>query len=96
MSNYSHSACQWIEHMIKETGNHIHRALCCHGGESMIRDSYGNEICKVDGYEPITKTIYQCHGCKWHGCTCLPNRTNADKNQYVTMTGTENFFIGWN
>ena len=52
LSNYSYSACQWIEHMSEETGKHIHHALCGHGGERVIRDSNGNEVCKVDGYEP--------------------------------------------
>ena len=90
--NYSYSACQWIEHMSNKTGNHIHHALCRHGGERVIRASIGNEVCNVDGYKPTTKTIYQYHGCKWHGCTCLSNRTNADKNKYVTTKGIENFF----
>ena len=64
LSNYSHSACQWIEHMSNETGKHIHHALCGHGGKRVIRDSNGNEVSKVDGYEPITKTIYQYNDCK--------------------------------
>ena len=64
LSNYSYSACQWIEQMSEETGKHIHHALSSHGGKRVIRDSNGNEICKVDGYELITKTIYQYHGCK--------------------------------
>ena len=88
-SNFSYSACQWIEHMSKETGKHIHHALCGHGGERVIRDSQGHEICKVDGYEPSTKTVYQYHGCKWHGCTCLKNRINTDENRYVETKGTE-------
>ena len=71
--------------MSEETGKHIHHALCGHGGERVIRDSEGNEISKVDGYEPTTKTIYQYHGCKWHGCTCLENRTNVDKNRYLSL-----------
>ena len=49
-----------MEHMSDETGKHIHSALCGHGGERVIRDSNGNEVCKVDGYEPIN----QYHGCK--------------------------------
>ena len=86
--NFSYSACQWIEHMSEETGKHIHHALCGHG-ERVIRDSQGHAICKVDGYEPSTKTVYQYHGCKWHGCTCLKSRTNTDKNRYVETKGTE-------
>ena len=34
-------------------------------GEKRIRI---NNVCaKVDGYDPITKTIIQVHGCFWHG-----------------------------
>ena len=29
----------------------------------------------VDGYEPKTNTVYQFHGCHWHGHICLKNRT---------------------
>ena len=87
--NSSYSACQWIEHMSEETGKHIHHTLCGHGGERVIRDSQGHEICKVDGYEPSTKTVYQYHGCKWHGRTCLKSRTNTDENRYVETKGTE-------
>ena len=75
--------------MSEETSKHIHHALCGHGGERVIRDSQGNEICKVDGYEPSTKTVYQYHGCKWNGCTCPKNRTNTDENRYVETKGAE-------
>ena len=75
--------------MSDETGKHIHHALCGHGGQRVIRDSQGHEICKVDGYEPSTKTVYQYHGCKWHGCICLKSRTNTDENRYVETKGTE-------
>ena len=87
--NFSYSACQWIEHMSDETGKHMHHALCGHGGERVIRDSQGKEICKVDGYKPSTKTVYQYHDCKWHGCTCLKSRTNTDENRYVETKGME-------
>ena len=50
--------------MSDETGKHIHHAICGHGRECVIRDSKGNEICKVDGYEPTTKTICQYLGCR--------------------------------
>ena len=33
---------------------------------------------KVDGYDPMTKTVYEFHGCEFHGCKhCKPN------NRYV-------------
>ena len=60
--------------MSSTIGKHIHHALCGHGGERVIRDSEGNEVCKVDGYEPETKTVFQYHGCKWHSCPCQKER----------------------
>ena len=75
--------------MSEETRKHIHHALCGYSGDRVIRDSQGQEICKVDGYEPNTKTVYQYHGCKRHGCTCLKSRTNTDENRYVETKGTE-------
>ena len=38
---------------------------------------------KVDGYEPITKTVYEFNGWKWHGCLCQPKRTNMDEERYA-------------
>ena len=36
----------------------------------------------VDGYEPETNTLYQFHGCHWHGHTCLKNRTRRQQKRY--------------
>ena len=32
-------------------------------------NSHAREL-PVDGYEPKSNTIFQYHGCKWHGCPC--------------------------
>ena len=38
---------------------------------------------KVDGYCEETKTIYQFHGCYWHGCSlCYDQLTVKRFNQY--------------
>ena len=73
--SFSYTACQWIEAMLRETGRHIHHALCGHGGERVVKNGEGHEY-KVDGYEPITKTVYEFNGCKWHGCLSQPKRAN--------------------
>ena len=39
--------------------------------------------CKVDGYEPITKSVYEYIGCKWHGCPCQSNRTAKYEERYA-------------
>ena len=35
-----------------------------------------------DGYEPETNTVYQFHGCHWHGHTCLKNRPQKQQKRY--------------
>ena len=75
-TKFSYAACQWIEKQSELIGRHIHHALCGHGGEYYVylyagkeKDSRAREI-PVDGYEPKSNTIFQYHGCKWHGCPC--------------------------
>ena len=36
----------------------------------------------VDGYEPETRTVYQFHGCKWHGHACIKDRTKKQRKRY--------------
>jgi len=66
--NYaSKASLLWLEKEAKQGGIHIHHAMCGHGGERWINGA------PVDGYDPETKTIYQYHGCPWHGCrSCFP------------------------
>eukprot|EP00732_Lithocolla_globosa_P000386 Lithocolla_globosa_v1_NODE_115_length_6172_cov_14.462155.p4 type:complete len:167 gc:universal NODE_115_length_6172_cov_14.462155:4907-4407(-) len=47
---------------------------------------------KVDGYDATTKTVYQFHGCYFHGCkTCCPNdnkyNKTMDMNIKITLHG---------
>ena len=39
----------------------------------------------LNGYEPETNTVYQFHGCYWHGHTCLKNRTKRQQKRYKGM-----------
>ena len=61
-------AIKWLEWEAKQRGIHIHHARCGHGGERHILGA------RVDGYHPETKTVFQYHGCFWHGCKqCYPD-----------------------
>ena len=65
----SQLAISWLEKMSKRLGIHIHHAMCGHGGERYILGA------PVDGYAPKPETIFQYHGCFWHGCRrCFPDR----------------------
>ena len=60
-------AIKWLEWEAKKRGIHIHHARCGHGGERQILGA------RVDGYHPEAKTVFQFHGCLWHGCEkCYP------------------------
>ena len=63
----SKTSLLWLRREEQRRRTHIHHAMCGHGGERWINGA------PVDGYEPRTRTIYQYHGCPWHGCrTCFP------------------------
>ena len=79
-TNFSYAACQWIEKQSELIGKHIHHALCGHGGEFSVK--IGGKKIFVDGYEPKTRTIFQYHGCKWHGCPCRKERNSLDEKRY--------------
>ena len=79
-TNFSYAACQWIEKQSELIGKHIHHALCGHGGEFSVKT--GGKKIFVDGYEPKTRTIFQYHGCKWHGCPCQKERNSLDEKRY--------------
>ena len=63
--------------------------MCGYGGKRMVKVRILNDkgtktfaYLSVDGYEPDTNTVYQFHGCYWHGHTCIENRTKTQKLRY--------------
>ena len=69
-------ATKWLEWEAKQRGIHIHHARCGHGGERHILGA------RVDGYHPETKTVFQYHGCFWHGCKqCYPEARRGTVSQ---------------
>ena len=60
---FGYNAIRWIEYEARHRGIHIHHQLCGHGGERFIAGSF------VDGYHPKSKTVFQYHGCYFHGCS---------------------------
>ena len=75
----SHESLRWLEREAKRRKIHIHHAACGHGSERWV------ERAPVDGYNHETRTVFQYHGCHWHGCRkCYPNDRNkiiAHNNQ---------------
>ena len=75
--NHSLMALQWLyfmEAQIPKQGASCDRIKHVrNGGEQSIRTE--NKLYFVDGYDAHTRTVYEFHGCIFHGCTkCYPNR----------------------
>ena len=65
----SKPAIEWLEKTAKRLKIHIHHAMCGHGGERHVLGA------PVDGFKPRTGTVFQFHGCWWHGCPrCFTDR----------------------
>jgi len=61
-------ACCWLEYESRQRGIHIHHHAYGHGGERVIAKH------PVDGYHRESKTVFQYHGCHFHGCRkCYPS-----------------------
>ncbi len=62
--NYSKENICWLDYWSQTDQCTIQHAL--NGGEKALRIS--GKTLKVDGYCNETNTVYQFHGCFWHGC----------------------------
>ena len=75
--NQSLKALQWLylkeKEIVKQGASADRIRHVRNGGEQTVRTAVTSYF--VDGYDPITRTIYEFNGCLYHGCTsCYPNR----------------------
>ncbi|PFX34623.1 Ankyrin-1 [Stylophora pistillata] len=69
--NHSHVALEWLLWTERNLGTRIQHAR--NGGEYSI--PHGSRVYSVDGYDAQTRTVYEFHGCLFHGCReCFPQR----------------------
>ena len=73
VDTYSVKSIKWLQYIAQKENIRIRHA--CNEGEKCIIAN--GKTYKVDVYCKDTKTIYQFHGCYWHGCSvCYDERTN--------------------
>ena len=89
--NQSKIGLQWLYYQDKQLGgNRIkHRR---NGGEQVLQIKSGRVT--VDGYDPITKTMYEFQGCEYHGCKkCKPNNRHTKAFHHPDRTVEEIFQV---
>ncbi|KAK3727632.1 hypothetical protein QZH41_017653 [Actinostola sp. cb2023] len=84
VQNQSTVACQWLW-MMKETGMITNwsdfRSVLHVEGEVTLLGKF-----RVDGFDPVSNTVYEFHGCIFHGCpTCFPRRRTRNPISHQTM-----------
>lgn len=95
--NQSKAAFQWLyfqESLLPKEGASADRIKHArNGGESQIPVAHDSFF--VDGFDPSTQTVYEFHGCLWHGCrSCfrtnrkLKARINGDRSLDEVRTAT--------
>lgn len=74
-TNQSKIALEWLCVQDQQLGGHCIKHTR-NVGEQMIQIKRGKV--KVDGYYPITKTVYEFYGCEYHGWRkCKPNNRQS-------------------
>ena len=79
--SYSIKAIQWLKYVSLKENIKIKHA--CNFGEVTLRAN-GKRL-KVDGYCEETKTVYQFHGCYFHGCKYCYNELTVNKVSRYNM-----------
>ena len=91
--NQSLKALQWLylkeKEIVKQEGSSDRIRHVRNEGEQSIRTL--TNIYFVDGYDPVTRTIYEFNGCMFHGCpSCYPQR--QAKNYAVPDRSVEELY----
>ncbi len=83
---FSKISIQWLEYVQHVENVKIDHAL--NGGEKLI--IVQGKKYKVDGFCHESNTVYEYHGCIYHGCTrCFPDTRNATKHPYTGQSMNE-------
>ena len=87
--NQSKAALGWLFFEDFKLGRNRLRHVLNGGEQKVIAQG---EAMFVDGYEEATKTVYEFHGCFYHGCgKCFPNHRYRKHNCHPDRTISEIF-----
>ena len=79
---FGKKAILWLEYESRKRNAHIHHQMCGHGGERMVAGHLVNGFCLE------TNTVFQFHGCHWHGCPiCFPSPAQRREKIFFEKVG---------
>ena len=94
IDQYSDISIKWLEYLNQTLNLQIQHAL--NKGEYQVP----NTKFKADGFDPLTNTIYEFHGCLFHGCRrCFQDRsykhplTKQSSEELYVLTQKKQTFI---
>ena len=77
--NQSQVALEWFYFQDWKLGGNQIRHQVRKGGEQQVVTA--GDSFRVDGFCEETRTVYEFHGCFWHGClVCFPTNRNCKRN----------------
>ena len=80
--SFGKKAILWLEYESRKRNAHIYHQMCKHGGERMVAGH------AVDGFCLETYTVFQFHGCYWHGCPkCFPGPAQRQEKVIFEKVG---------
>ena len=79
----SFKAYRWLTYVSKANSIDIRTAF--NEGEKRL----GRRQIPVDGWDPKSKTVYQFHGCYWHGHECWMTQENDNEQMETRRVKTE-------
>lgn len=81
-SNHSGKSIAWLEWEARKLGRELQHAR--NRGEKIIQ--CGAHRYSIDGFDVVTGTLYEFHGCRYHGCkSCMVSRKVRDPRTGFTM-----------
>jgi len=91
MESHNRACQQWLDFVSATQNVKIQHAR--NGGEKIFY--IGRRRFKVDGFDPLNWTIYEFHGCRYHGCPrCYKDRNyrlwNEDRTMEERLEATRN------
>ena len=83
---------QWLHIQDQKLGGNRIKHAANGGEQTLMIESWGKV--RVDGYDPIKKTVFEFHGCEFHGCPkCKPNNRHVKTWHHPDRTVEEMYHL---